>query len=339
MKKQPLIVLAITALIATMSIGGTGCAPEKETPLGMAVEFNAHAACSMISREMGWYEQEGLNVTTYESYVTGMALAAALARGDIQVAYICLVPAINAYANAGVPIKIVAGTHKYGYTLVVNPEKIRTVKDLEKDGIRIGSVREGGATDIFLCRTIDRYNLDREKVLANIRRMNPPEQVLAIQNGQLDAAFLPEQWPALAGEYGFKVMMSSKDVWPGMQGSVLVVKSDLIDNSPELVNKLVKLSQKATDWCNRQPEEAANIMAKQFNTTGEDVLPSDVAKASAGIEMTPDIMLRSMYRLDYTTSIDRADVQETIDYLAELGYIQGSFDARDILDLRFLGNE
>lgn len=79
----------------------------------MAVEFMDHAACAYISQDKGWFEEEGLNLTSYESYVTGMALASALARGDIRVAYMCLIPAINVYANAKVPIKIVAGTHKY----------------------------------------------------------------------------------------------------------------------------------------------------------------------------------------------------------------------------------
>ena len=150
-------------------------------------------ACAYISRDKGWFEEEGLELTTYESYVTGMALASALARGDIEVAYICLVPAINAYANAGVPIKIVAGTHKHGYGLVVSPDKIETVQDLAKPDIRIGCVREGGAVDVIFQKTIDKYRLDEDRILDNIQRMNPPQQVLAIKTGQLDAAFLPEQ--------------------------------------------------------------------------------------------------------------------------------------------------
>ncbi|GAG16088.1 unnamed protein product, partial [marine sediment metagenome] len=157
------------------------CFLEKETPIGMAVEFTDHAACVYISKDKGWFEEEGLNLTSYESYVTGMALASALARGDIQVAYMCLMPAINVYVNAKVPIKIVAGTHKYGYGLVVNPEKIKSVKDLEKPGIRLGCVREGGAVDVLLHRTIDKYNLDEEKILSRIQRMNPPKQVMAIK--------------------------------------------------------------------------------------------------------------------------------------------------------------
>jgi len=38
-----------------------------------------------------------------------MALASALSRGDIDVAYICLIPAINAFGNAEVPFRVIAG--------------------------------------------------------------------------------------------------------------------------------------------------------------------------------------------------------------------------------------
>ena len=186
----------ILSLILGLSIFASfgECAPPKSAPIGMAVEFMDHAACAYISQDKGWFEEEGLNLTSYESYVSGMALASALVRGDIQVAYMCLIPAINVYANAKVPIKIVAGTHKYGYGLVVNLDKIKSIKDLERSDIRLGCVREGGAVDVLLHRTIEKYNLNEGKILNNIQCMNPPKQVLAINAGQLDAAFLPEQW-------------------------------------------------------------------------------------------------------------------------------------------------
>ena len=78
----------------------------------MAVEFNDHAACAYVAKEKGWYKDEGINFTAYDSYATGIRLASALAMGDIQVAYIYLSPAILTYSR-GVPIKIVAGTHKF----------------------------------------------------------------------------------------------------------------------------------------------------------------------------------------------------------------------------------
>ncbi|MBE3035463.1 MAG: ABC transporter substrate-binding protein [Candidatus Atribacteria bacterium] len=332
--KKVFILLLILGLLVLASFGE--CAPLKAVPIGMAVEFMDHAACAYISQDKGWFEEEGLNLTSYESYVTGMALASALARGDIQVAYMCLVPAINVYANAKVPIKIVAGTHKYGYGLVVNPEKIKNVKDLEEPGIRIGCVSEGGAVDVLLHRTIDKYNLDEKKILNNIQRMNPPKQVLTIKTGQLDAAFLPEQWASMAEDLGFKMLLMSQDVWPEMQGSVLVVKEELIRDHPEVVEKLVKISQKATDWINQRPQEAAEIVSRQLQEAGGSLFPVEIADIAAKTEITPEVLLRSMNRLEYTTDIDPVVVQEAIDYVAQLGYIKSSFKAGDILDLSFI---
>ena len=331
--KRLLACLAVGLLILVATIG---CAKQEEAPIGMAVEFMDHAACAYISQDKGWFEEEGLKLTTYESYVTGMALASALGRGDIEVAYICLVPAINAYANAGIPIKIIAGTHKYGYGLVANPDKIQTVQDLENPEIRIGCVREGGTVDVFLHKSIDTYKLDAAKVLGNIQRMNPPKQALAIKMGQLDAAFLPEQWATMAEEFGFNMLFTSQDIWPELQGSVLIVKEDLIDNYPEIANKLVKVSQKATDWSNQYPEEAAEVMSRQLQAVGDKIFPTEVAEVAAQMEISPEVLLKSMNRLEYTTDIDPEIVQEMIDYIASLGYIKSSFNAEDILDLRFL---
>jgi NitT/TauT family transport system substrate-binding protein len=43
-----------------------------------------------------------------------------------------------------------------------------------------------------------------------------------------------------------------------------------------------------------------------------------------------------MNRLEYTIDINPLIVQETINYVANLGYIKSSFQAEDILDLSFI---
>jgi NitT/TauT family transport system substrate-binding protein len=307
--------------------------------IGMAVEFMDHAACAYVAQDQGWFKKKGLTLSSYESYVTGMALASALARGDIQVAYICLVPAINVFANAKVPIKIVAGTHKYGYGLVVDPTKIRSVKDLEDPSLRVGCVREGGAVDVLFRKVIDTYRLDQNKLLHNIRRMNPPKLVLAIKMGQLDAAFLPEQWATMAEECGMHMLLTGKDIWPHMQGSVLVVKESLIKEHPDVVEKLVTVTQEATEWINQYPQEASVILAKYFTATGGTVFPAEATNSIAQLDSTPDVLSRSMKRLDYSTDLDLQVVQETIDYMMHLDYIKQRFQAEDIVDLSWLHGE
>jgi NitT/TauT family transport system substrate-binding protein len=314
----------------------------KDTPpikLGMAVEFNDHAAAAYVAREQGWFEQTGFDLSTYESYVTGMALASALARRDIDVAYMCLVPAISVYANAGVPIKILAGTHQHGYGVVVNGDKIKAARDLEKPDVRIGCVREGGTVDVLLHKTMETHDLNRDMVIRNIRRMNPPRQILAIKAGKLDAAFLPEHWATVAEELGFNMLLTSQDVWPGMQGSVLVVRDDFVKDHPEAARQLVEITQKATDWINRHPGEAAGILARCLSVAGGKNLAGKEAESLARLGLTDQTLSRSMKRLVYRTDLNVEVIQNTIDYLAKLGYIKEAFDAHEFVDPRWVNHE
>jgi len=305
----------------------------------MAVEFNDHAAAAYVAREHGWFQQAGVDLSTYESYVTGMALASALARGDIDVAYMCLVPAIHIYANAGVPIKILAGTHHHGYGVVVNGDKIKTAGDLEKPDLRIGCVREGGTVDVLLHKTMETYHLNTDTVIRNIRRMNPPRQVLAIKAGKLDAAFLPEHWATMAEDLGFTMLLTSHDVWSDMQGSVLVVRDELVEDHPEAAQRLVEVTQKATDWINQHPDDAAKIMTRCLSVTGEQTVVRNQKAFLAGLNPTDRALSRSMRRLAYRTGLNTGVVQNTIDYLAKLGYIKKGFDAHELLDPRWVSHE
>ena len=304
------LVSIIGVCLLILTILTTGCIRKDDAQsIGMAVEFNDHAACAYVAKENGWYEAEGINLTTYESYATGMRLTSALARGDIEVAYICLAPAIMAYAR-GVPVVIVSGTHKHGYGLVASPG-ITNISDL--NGATIGCVREGGPADLLLNRMIREYDLKDVR----IQRMNPLKQVIALETGRIDAAFLPEHHATVAESKGFTMLITSHELWHEMQGSVLVVKRELIENDPETVRRLVRVTERATTWVNENPDDAARILAEE--------LDSD-----------PAVIRRSMSRLNYTTEIDAGFVQEMIDFMAELGYIDEGIRADDMLDTEFL---
>ncbi|KAF5414607.1 MAG: hypothetical protein C5S49_06840 [Candidatus Methanogaster sp.] len=293
-----------------LTILTTGCTQKDDAQsIGMAVEFNNHAACAYVAQENGWYEDEGINLTTYESYATGMRLTSALARGDMKVAYICLSPAILAY-DRGVPIRIVSGTHKHGYGLVASPD-ITNISDL--NGATIGCVREGGMVDLLLNRMIQEYDLKDVR----IQRMDPLKQVIALETGRIDAAFLPEHHATVAESKGFMMLITSHELWHEMQGSVLVVKRELIEDDPETVRSLVRVTERATIWINVNPDDASLILAEELDTD-------------------PEIIRRSISRLNYTTEIDPASIQEVIDFMAELGYIEEGMKAEDMIDTGFL---
>ena len=335
MKKFILLVIS-----GIMLFGIAGCNKKSKTtekPIRIAVEFTTHSACAHIANQMGWYKEEGLTITSYENYITGMALAAALSNGDIDAAYICLIPAINARVNANVPIKIVAGVHKYGYGFVVNPDKVKSIDDLKDPEIRIGCSREGSPLDSLLHKMIEKYHLDKKQILKKVRRMNPSKLLLALKMGQLDAAFVCEQFPSMAEELGLKVFLTAEDLWPDMQGSVLIAREELLNEHPEIVKKLVRVTKRATQFINEHPQEAAEIVAEGLQIAGKKIFPVKAINTSSNLTITPSSMLKSLTtRLVNTTDIYLEEIQKTIDTCVELEYIKESFKAEDFIDLRFI---
>ena len=309
---QKMILLSIVTLIAVgscityfviTSIQG------KRYSIGMAVEYNDHAAAAWIGYEKNWFNDAGLNLTTFESYETGLALAAAIARNDIQVAYICVGPAILTYMR-GIKVKIVAMTHEYGYSLVVNQSKISAINNLE--GKRIGVVREGSNADLLFQKIVQMYNLHNFTVI----RTKPMNLLNLLISGELDAIVIPEHYVAIAKSLGFKILLKSQDVWPNMPGSALVVKENLIKEYPEAVKKIVEVTINATNWLKNNKDDAAVILAKKLQTSKE-------------------IILDSMSRLHYTNLINTTAIQEMIDFMHSLGYVD-KLNASDIIDNSFL---
>ncbi len=113
------------------------------------------------------------------------------------------------------------------------------------------------------------------------------------------------------------MLITSHELWHEMQGSVLVVKRELIEDDPETVRRLVRVTESATTWINENPDDTSLILAEELDTD-------------------PEIIRRSISRLNYTTDIDPASVQEVIDFMAELGYIDEGMKAEDMMDTGFL---
>jgi len=150
-----------------------------------------------------------------------------------------------------------------------------------------------------------------------IQRMEPLKQVIALETGRIDAAFLPEHHATVAESKGFTMLITSHELWHEMQGSVLIVKRELIEDNPETVRSLVRVTERATTWINENPDDASLILAEELDTD-------------------PEIIRRSISRLNYTTEIDPASVQEVIDYMVELGYIEEGMRAEDMIDAEFM---
>ncbi|MFC1744328.1 ABC transporter substrate-binding protein [Candidatus Riflebacteria bacterium] len=303
--------------------------------INLGIGFAAHASCFFVARERGWFEEAGLNLD-YRWYPNAMVMAAGLSRGEIDAAYLSLIPVINCFANGRVPLKVVCGLHKYGFSLLANPQKIKTVSDLGKPDVRIGCAREATPLDALLHKIIDKYHFKKKEILKKIRRMPPQKIMLALKTGSIDAGFLPEPYPSMGEASGLKVLLGAGDLWPGMQGSVLVVKEALIKNHPDIVRKLVRITKRAAGRLTNHPGNCAPVVAKGLLLIKKEVIPKSLSPTLFKLNIKPEIILRSLTkRLRCAVSIDTEVIQESIDYLSKLGYVK-PFKAEKMVDWNFM---
>lgn len=293
----------VTIIVLFLLLFSTGCKKRMEK-LNFAVELNDHPAPGYVAKEKGDFAKYGIEVNSFEQYLTGVELAAALSRGDINIGYICVVPAIISYAR-GVPIKIVTGTHEYGYELV-SKQEIKDVKEL--NGRKVACPGEGTSSNFILRLVEEKYN-----VKFNVLRSNPIVEISALTKGSVDAVFIPEHYASILTDKGFKLLLRSQDIFPNMPGSCIVVKDDIIKDKPHVVKNLIRLNAKELEFVNKNPEETANILAK-----------------AEYLNTRPDIIENSMKNLYYTDELDEGKIQFIIDKLAEWGYIK-KFDVKDII--------
>ena len=252
-RRRLLWISAIIILLTVFSILTSYWLPgmRAEENVVMAVEFNDHSAAFWVALDKGFFKQEGVNITFLKVFKTGLELAAALTRGDVQVGWACLGPTIMAYSR-GVPIKIVAGTHLHGYAILSRPE-IRRVSQL--NGKVVGCPGKGSPCYLLLKMVIEKYNLSDVQV----KKMPPYMMLNALLAGQIDATAMPEHYATLAELKGFNVLVRSQDIWPSMPGSILFIREDLLEKNPELVLKLVKITKRATEYINSHFNESTEI--------------------------------------------------------------------------------
>lgn len=340
MLRRPIVLFVAWCLAASLC----GCASSQtqaatpagddasaRVPLSVAVEYTDHAAAYYIAEKAGLFEEAGLDVESAKVYASGVAVAAALTKEGFDVSYMCLVPAIFTYANGGVPIKIIAGTHKNGYGLVVNSAKISSVSDLAKDGIKIANGPEGTSTDFLQKILVQKEGLDPEKIKANTVRMNASKQLMALYSGQVDAIFVPEHFATLAASFpGMKMLLRGQDIWPEMQGSVLAVTTDLLTEHPDVVEKLRDVNREGIALLNSDTEQACATIADCLSIK-QDMIREQTETPDIDLTVDGELVAVSLSNMTLTDEIDADDVQAVIDKMYELGYIDAPFDASEIL--------
>lgn len=164
--------LAAVAALPLLTLAACGYGSEaKDEPAAQKVAAGAQKIDGLDSVKIGYfgnlthgtalvgvnkgYFQKALGATkaSYQVFNAGPSEIEALNSGSIDIGWIGPSPAINGYTkSAGKNLRIVGGSASGGVKLVVNPAKIKSLKDVK--GKRIATPQLGNTQDVALLNWI-----------------------------------------------------------------------------------------------------------------------------------------------------------------------------------------
>ncbi len=188
----------------------------------------------------------------------------ALISNKVQAAFI-VAPMAIALKAQGVPIKVVYLGHRYGSAVVVQKNgPIKTFADMR--GRTVAIPTRFSDERLLLFRAMKIWGIKPGEI--KMVEMAPPDVAGALAAGAIDAFSMGEPFPSqseLAG-YG-RVLFQAREYWPDYMSCILIVRQDLIDSRPDVVQVLVDGIARSGLWLDKSKpdrEDAADFVGRFY---------------------------------------------------------------------------
>ena len=293
--KKTLCSLVALSLLTTVAL--TGCndngggsssgsesASASETGWKSDIEITAWgvmdpqiSAQQIVADKMGYFAEEGLNVTC-EYTQSGTEMAAIASTDEVQISFETNSTDLT-LRNNGVDTKILATLCNIGGTQAVVAREgmeINSPQDLE--GKTIG-MAAGSGVDLAIRNMCEATGVDYNAL--NFVNLQPSDQVAAMTSGEIDLMACWEPWVTVGrGEGGTVLFTGIHSNLPGYEGdvdwlnflTVIRAREGFIDEYPEECEALLRALMKATDYINENTEEAAQLVAEELNIDPDDTV-------------------------------------------------------------------
>lgn len=232
----------------------------------------------------------------YRVFKAGPDTMFALMMGQVDIAYTGPIPAVQANLASSGSVRIIAGSTSGG-AMFITREGIDALEDLR--GRKFGTPQYGNTQDIALRSYLLEHGLRLKEDMGDITIINArsPELLFLFRKGEIDGLWVPEPWASMALKDGGKVFLDERSLWPDgrFATTVVVARSDLIDEHPDLIDRVLRVHIDTVMWMNEHRDEALSIVAREVRGITGQSLPEDVAKgAFSSLEFTYDPMQESI---------------------------------------------
>ncbi|MEU9735068.1 aliphatic sulfonate ABC transporter substrate-binding protein [Streptomyces sp. NPDC048002] len=243
---------------------------------------NLTHATALVGVQEGLLQKE-LGGTTIKSstFNAGPSEIEALNSGSIDIGWIGPSPSINGYTKAnGENLRIISGSASGGVKLVVNPEKIKSLKDVK--GKKIATPQLGNTQDVaFLNWAAEQgWKVDAESGKGDVSVIRTDNKITpdAYKAGSIDGAWVPEPTASKLVAEGAKVLLDERDLWPDKKFVItnIIVSQSFLKEHPDVVEAVLRGSVKTNEWINANPDEARASANKALEKLSGKALPAEV---------------------------------------------------------------
>ncbi|MFJ3303886.1 ABC transporter substrate-binding protein [Streptomyces sp. NPDC086549] len=243
---------------------------------------NLTHATALVGVQEGLFQKE-LGGTTIKpsTFNAGPSEIEALNAGSIDIGWIGPSPAINGYTKSdGKNLRIIGGSASGGVKLVVNPKKIKSLKDVK--GKKIATPQLGNTQDVAFLNWIAEqgWKVDAESGKGDVSVVRTDNKITpdAYKSGSIDGAWVPEPTASKLVAEGGKVLLDESTLWPDKKFVItnIIVSQKFLKAHPDVVEAVLRGSVKTNEWINANPDKAkasANAALKELS--GKE-LPADV---------------------------------------------------------------
>ncbi|MFJ1968708.1 aliphatic sulfonate ABC transporter substrate-binding protein [Streptomyces sp. NPDC087903] len=256
---------------------------------------NLTHATALVGNQKGFFQKElGATAAKYQIFNAGPSEIEALNSGAIDIGWIGPSPSINGYTKSdGKNLRIIGGSASGGVKLVVNPKKIKSLKDVK--GKKIATPQLGNTQDVaFLNWIADQgWKVDAESGKGDVSVVRTDNKVTpdAYKAGSIDGAWVPEPTASKLVAEGAKVLLDEADLWPDKKFVItnIIVSQKFLKEHPKAVEAVLKASVETNKWINANPDEAKAAANQQLETDSGKALPAEVLDpAWKSIQITND---------------------------------------------------
>ncbi|CAM5349060.1 aliphatic sulfonate ABC transporter substrate-binding protein [Streptomyces pilosus] len=237
---------------------------------------------ALVGNRKGLFQKElGATKATYATFNAGPSEIEALNSGSIDIGFIGPSPAINGYTKSGGKnLRIIGGSASGGVKLVVNPDKVKSLKDVR--GKRIATPQLGNTQDVAFLNWVAEqgWKVDAQSGKGDVTVVRSDNKVTpdAFRAGSLDGAWVPEPTASKLVAEGGKVLLDEASLWPDEKFVItnIIVRQEFLKEHPKAVEAVLKASVETNKWINANPDEAKAVANEQLEADSGKALPAEV---------------------------------------------------------------